>query len=166
MRFPSNDVSSMIWIPVVIIFWGIIGFQWIRNHRLTERIKKTAVCQFCRNKNLEIEVYTLNQRTKHKVSIMKNIGGAYLLFIPGVFLLKGFFLYLSDLISGGNVSGIQNEELVGKIGIVSFPLIIGLSMVVISIFLVLEFLIGEKIKTIKFTCNACKMVYFSKQSQT
>ncbi len=159
MDFSSFEFSEVIVYAVVGVFWlGVLG-QWIARRREVKQIEKSVHCPNCDGRKFTTDLYVVNLKTNNKVSLLKNIGGAYLALMIGGVLLYMAYRQINDLIVGSNITGIQDVSLKGKLAWIGGPLTFGGSLALVGILLLIDFFIGKKEKIINLTCDACQAEY-------
>lgn len=159
MNLTSFNISSVFIYVLPAAFWIAVLFQWLRKQQQISGIRASKKCPHCKKDDLDIELNIVNRRNNHKVSLLKNIWGGMMLLSLAYILLRVFVILLMDLVAGSNITGIQNENPLGKVGVSSFPLIVGLGCAIYGIPLLLDFIIGKKTTVINIKCNECKMAY-------
>jgi hypothetical protein len=159
MNLTSFDISSVFIYVLPAAFWIAVLYQWVRKQQQISGIREREKCPRCKKDDLEIELHVVNKRNNHKVSLLKNIWGGMMLLSLAYILLRVFAIILIDLIAGSNITGIQNESLLGKVGVSSFPLIVGLACTIYGIPLLLDYFVGNKATVVNITCNECRTAY-------
>ncbi len=155
MQLSLIDLPSWVWIIVVIAFWGAVVVQWLSKNAEIEQIQQKLVCRSCGKSDLEIRIHVLNQRSKQKVGLLKNVWLGMILLVISVLLFIKLTSVLTDLIQGTNLTGIQNDTWIQNIGTTSFFLLVGIGCAVYGIYLLLNFFVGPKERTVQAKCLDC-----------
>jgi len=140
------------------LFWGTVIVHLISRQREIKQIQETAKCTNCGHDDLKIELSVVNNRSRRKVGLVKNIGGSLILLTPAIIFFWWFAIVVNDLISGSNVTGVQEVSLLMQIGYWSFCFFWGLSLTITIIRLLLEYF-DKKDKVVSLTCKACDAAY-------
>lgn len=154
ISLPAIDPPVWLWILPAAAFWMAVIIQWLGNKARIRRLDHTTRCTLCGESDAHFTIEIVDGRSGHKVGLLKNIwGGMMLLSIAGL-LFVSFYRILLDLLQGSNATGMQNETLLQKIGVASFPLIVGVGCAMYGIPLLDQFLVGKKDTRVRMTCNA------------
>lgn len=154
MNFAAFDVPDVLMYVIPAVFWAVVIFQYFDHRKEAHKYLSTEICPRCQKRNIHAEIHLRSERTKKRVSLIK-VGVGFLLISLSIFLLRGFVIILLDLIRETNVTGVQNEDILGKAGFTSFPLIVGIGCGLYGISPIIDYFGGKKRKEVSFRCLSC-----------
>jgi hypothetical protein len=154
MNFAAFDVPNVLTYAIPAVFWAVVIFQYFDHRKEAQKYLSTEICPRCRKRNIHVEIHLHSEKTNNRVSLIK-VGVGFLLISLSIFLLRGFVIILLDLIRETNFTGVQNEDLLGKAGFTSFPLIVGIGCGLYGVSPIIDYFGGKKRKEVSLRCLSC-----------
>ena len=149
------DVPVVLIYAIPAIFWIAVIIQYLNQSMQAQEYRSTQTCPRCKKSDMQAKIHLRSEKTDKRVSLIMNVGVGLILINLSIILLRAFGILMLDFIRDTNITGIQTESLLRKVGYTSFPLILGVSCADYGVSFIYNYFGVKKRKEVSLRCLSC-----------